>query len=119
MRRGAAGEAIARAHLERLGYTHIVSNWRCAAGELDLVMRDGTELVLVEVKTRRGEAAGRAEESIGGAKARKLLAAGEWYVAQLGEVPDPVWRIDLVAITLDAAGNVQRLRHEPNAVISG
>lgn len=116
---GSAGEAIARGYLIERGLAWVESNWRCLAGEIDLVMTDGAELVFVEVKTRRGEGAGRAEESISVAKGRRLLASGEWYLAEHAEIGDPVWRIDLVAVTLDRTGRVERVTHVVNAVASG
>ncbi len=61
---GRQGEAHARRHLEAHGLTFVGANWRCAAGELDLVMRDAEEIVFVEVKTRFGERLGRAEEAV-------------------------------------------------------
>jgi putative endonuclease len=81
-RRGDVGERHARAILEAAGMTWIESNWRCAAGEVDLVMRDAKGIVFVEVKVRRGERQGSAEESVSPAKARKLLATAEWYIAE-------------------------------------
>ena len=68
-------------------------------------MTDGDELVFVEVKTRVGRAMGSAEEALTSSKARKLVATAEWYLAEHPELGDPIWRIDLVAITLDATGN--------------
>lgn len=116
---GSAGEAIARRHLEALGYRCLDSNWRCQAGEIDLIMREGDELVFVEVKLRRGELAGRAEEGISLGKGRRLLAAGGWYLNDHPELGDPIWRVDLVAITLDRAGRVERVSHVMNAVVGG
>lgn len=113
---GDAGEAHARRWLEARGFTFIAGKWRCRAGELDLVMRDGDELVVVEVKLRRGEAGGRAEEAVSPPKARKLLAAAEWFVAEHAEWHDVVWRVDLVAITLGPRGEVERVAHLANAI---
>jgi putative endonuclease len=115
-RLGDRGEGHARRFLEGKGYVFVAANWRCPAGELDLVMRDGGEVVVVEVKTRRGEGMGRAEEAISPAKARRLLAAGEWYLAQAPEPAEAIWRVDLVAITLDRSGAVERLTHVVNAI---
>jgi putative endonuclease len=95
----------------------IESNWRCRAGEIDLVMRDGDELVFVEVKLRRGEAAGRAEEAVNASKATKLLRSGSWYLAEHSELGDPTWRVDLLAITLDRSGRIERVSHLVNAVV--
>lgn len=116
---GRGGEGHARRHLEAHGYVFVAANWRCRVGELDLVMRDGDEVVFVEVKTRRGEATGRAEDAITRAQARRLLAAAEWFLAEHRELDGCIWRVDLVAITLDPRGAVQRLTHAENAVLSG
>lgn len=119
-RLGDAGEGHARRHLEAKGYVFLAANWRCLAGELDLVLRDGDELVFVEVKTRRGERMGRAEEAIGSAQAGRLLAAAEWFLADHPEHAEAVWRVDLVAITLDERdGRVCRVTHVENALSTG
>ena len=116
---GASGEAHARRHLEALGWRHVASNWRAPSGEIDLVMTDGPELVFVEVKTRRGEASGRAEDAVSAAKGRRLLATGEAFGAARPECADAIWRVDLVAITLDRAGVVRRVSHIVNAIVAG
>ncbi len=116
---GTQGEGHARRYLESQGYQVLGMNWHCAAGELDLVMRDGAEIAFVEVKTRRGEGAGRAEEAIRSAQGKRLLAAAEWFLAEHPELDDLIWRIDLVAITLDTGGAVRRLTHVPNVVGAG
>ena len=116
---GAAGERIARQRLEHLGYAFIAANWRCAAGELDLVMQDGPVVVFCEVKTRRGEPMGTAEESISTAQRRRLLTAAQLYLAQHPRFRDAFWRIDVYAITLDRTGAVARETHLINAVEAG
>lgn len=115
---GTIGEEIARRRLEAIGYVWIESNWFCQSGEIDLVMRNGDEITFVEVKTRRGDAAGRAEESVSVSKGRKLLASGSWYLQQHPALGDPIWRVDLVAITLSRDGAVARFNHIVNAVVS-
>jgi putative endonuclease len=105
--------------MERAGYIWVASNWRCAAGELDIVMRDPEQIVVVEVKVRRGEQSGSAEEAISRSKGLKLLATGEWFMAEQTHLSHLPWRIDLVAITIDRRGTVQRINHIPDAVVSG
>jgi putative endonuclease len=97
----------------------VAANWRCRAGELDLVMRDGGDLVFVEVKTRHGEGVGRAEEGISFAQGRRILAAAEWFLAEHQEIEAAPWRVDLVAVTLDRNGSVARLTHWSDAVVTG
>jgi putative endonuclease len=83
------------------------------------VMIDGEFVVMVEVKVRRGARAGRAEEAISIAKGRRLLATGEWYIADHPALAELPWRIDLVAITIDDDGRVMRHRHIRDAVVTG
>lgn len=115
-RLGSQGEGYARHYLEAHGYVFVTANWHCATGELDLVMREGDEVVFVEVKTRRGEQMGSAEESLSPAQANRLLVASEWFLAETPALSAAIWRIDLVAITLDQTGAVHRLSHLINAV---
>lgn len=116
---GADGERMAQVFLERHGYRFVDRNWHCAAGELDLVMLDGDELVFVEVKTRRGERSGRAEDAVSPAKAARLLAAAEWYLSVHAIHQDRVWRCDLVAITTSGVQHSPRIDHYVNAIVSG
>jgi putative endonuclease len=113
---GDFGEQAAAAHLEKRGYELVARKWRCTAGEIDLLMRDGPTLVFVEVRTRRGERLGSAEESIGRAKQAKLIALAYAYLDAAGAPDDLPWRIDVVALNVDQAGRVARLRHIRDAV---
>jgi putative endonuclease len=113
---GDAGERLARRHLEQLGYQFVTQNWRCPLGELDLVMREAELLVFVEVRTRRGERLGTAEESITPAKAGRLLRAAQAFLVERIDLRELIWRVDLVAITLGPTGAVSRLSHVVDAV---
>lgn len=115
-RLGDFGEDHAAWLLAARGHVVLARGWRCAAGEVDLVTLDGAELVIVEVRTRRGEDYGTPEESIAGAKAARLLRLGEAFVQAHPEHERRIWRVDLVAIVLDRAGRVVRATHHENAV---
>ena len=116
---GAAGEELARRHLEQNGYEFIAANWRRRHGELDLIMRDGNVLVFVEVKTRRSERFGTAEESVSPAQVPRLLRAAETFVADQPTLAHLIWRVDLVAVTLSPSGAVTRLTHIVDAIHTG
>lgn len=118
-RRGQSGEAHARAWLEGRGYRTVAANWRCPSGELDLVMLHGDELVFVEVKTRTGERFGRAAEAVTPAKQRRLLATAAWFAAGHPEHSERIWRIDIVAVTIDPRNGAARVDHFENAVVEG
>ena len=95
-RLGRHGEELAARHLAAKGYDIVARNWRCEAGELDLVTRDGDNLAFVEVRTRRGQAYGTPEESITATKLARMAAVAESYVYEHGWEGD--WRLDVVAI---------------------
>ena len=118
---GDNAEAHARRFLEAQGMTFVAAQWRRPGGELDLVMLDPASecLVVVEVKARRGERAGRADDAITPAKAARLLSTAEWFVAEHPEHRHRVWRIDLVAIAIDPATGRPEIRHYVNAVQAG
>ena len=116
---GAAGERLARRHLEQQGYEFIAANWRRPYGELDLIMRDGDTLVFIEVKTRRGERFGSAEESVPRAQVSRLLRAAESFLGEEPEFAGLFWRVDLMAVTLTPSGAVSRLTHVIDAFQSG
>ncbi|MDP3999999.1 MAG: YraN family protein [bacterium] len=96
---GSAGERRARDYLLGQGFALVAANYHTRYGEIDLVMRDGGELVFVEVKTRRGGAAGHPAEAVNAAKLRHTVrAAGFFRREHATRTP---WRIDVVAITGD------------------
>ena len=115
IRLGQRAEDAAVEALQRRGFELVERNWHCVAGELDAVMWDGDEMVFVEVKARTGASRGSAEEALTVTKARKLATAAEWYLAEHPEIDDPIWRLDLVAITLDRTGAIVRFTHIANA----
>ena len=94
---GSRGEDAAAAYLERMGMVVRARNWRCPFGEVDIVAMDGRTLVLCEVKTRRSERAGTAEEAVSAAKQRKIVRLAEAYIASLSQPPEGV-RFDVIAI---------------------
>ncbi|MFZ2448300.1 MAG: YraN family protein [Syntrophobacteraceae bacterium] len=95
--RGRSGEDEAADFLARSGLKIIERNFRCPGGELDIVARDGKTVVFVEVRSRVANRFGGPEESIGGAKQKKILRAAQWYLKKRG-CENSSARIDVVAI---------------------
>lgn len=112
---GELGERLAARHLQGLGYRLVDRNVRSRLGELDLVCRDGDELVFVEVKARRGLWGSAPEEKVDARKVERLTRLAEAYLAGRG-LDEAMWRIDVVAVVLDGADRVVRLEHYRNAV---
>lgn len=94
--RGQAGEDAALAYLQRQGLQLVTRNFRCKAGEIDLIMSVAGTLVFVEVRRRASGRYGGAAASVGPAKQRRLLLAAQCYL-QRYRVP-PACRFDVVTI---------------------
>ena len=108
---GRRGEDLAAEHLAASGLTIVERNWRCPLGEIDLVARDGDELVFVEVKTRSSIAFGHPLEAITAIKlARLRRLAAAWCEANPGN-HDRI-RIDALAIVAPHGGpiDIEHLR---------
>ncbi|MDN3494522.1 YraN family protein [Planococcus sp. APC 4015] len=78
---GRAGEERAARHLQSLGYAIVDRNWRCRAGEIDIVATSARDLLVVEVKTRRGEGFGHPFESIDAVKRARLWRLAMAWIA--------------------------------------
>jgi putative endonuclease len=100
---GAYGERVAACHLAAAGMVVLDRNWRCAEGELDLVLRDGDALVACEVKTRTSLEHGSPHEAITDAKLGRLQRLAQRWVAEHGVSPPEV-RVDLVAVLRPTSG---------------
>jgi putative endonuclease len=108
-RLGRDGESLAARWLEEQGYAVLQRNWRCAAGELDVIARRGRITVFVEVKTRSSTAYGHPFEAITVRKAARLRRlVAEWCRAH-GPVPGET-RIDAIAV-LHARGAEPTIEH--------
>jgi putative endonuclease len=113
---GDFGERTARAHLEAKGYRIVDRKFRVRDAEIDLVARDGDQVVFVEVRTRRGAYPGMAALSVTRKKSLQLLRAVEWYIERHPDVADLSLRIDVVAIELDSAGKLTDVNHIEDAI---
>ena len=96
--RGDSAEQQARTYLQQQGLCWVCSNFRCKLGELDLVMRDGATLVIVEVRYRKSEQFGGALASITKQKQARIISATQHYVI-INHLNHSAIRFDVVAIS--------------------
>ena len=100
------GEQLAADHLLGSGWTILERNWRCAAGEIDIVAVEpgrAPTVVFCEVKCRTGLGFGAPLEAITRAKLGKLRdLALHWLRAQ--DRPVPSFRIDAIGVLLGPQG---------------
>jgi putative endonuclease len=100
---GAYGEQLAERHLCEQGMVVLARNWRCAEGEIDLILRDREDVVFCEVKTRRGDRFGTPAAAIGPAKVRRLRRLAARWLEQTTVRPHEI-RFDVVAVLPQARG---------------
>jgi putative endonuclease len=107
---GRVGEAAAARFLERRGLVILARNLRSRLGEIDLVARDGSTLVFVEVKTRRGGTGDPPQAAVDARKRARLsrLALGYLAARRLGERS---CRFDVVGVSVDGPDRVIGVRH--------
>jgi putative endonuclease len=109
---GDRGENIAARELRNKGYKIIVRNFRCDMGEIDIIARDGTTLVFVEVKTRVDDVPSP-QEQVNDAKQHQVTKAAKFYLTRYG-VPQPPARFDVIAIVWPT-GRSPQITHIENA----
>jgi putative endonuclease len=76
----------------------VARNWRCDAGELDLVVATERVLVFVEVKARATGYFGSPALAVDHRKQQRIRAVATRFMAHTGERRDDL-RFDVVAIT--------------------
>jgi putative endonuclease len=99
---GRFGERFAAEYLERaLGWRVERKNWRCRWGELDLVARTPSGvLVIVEVRTRRTDGYGAALESVTAGKRARLARLTRLLLADWTGPAPAVVRVDVIGLTV-------------------
>jgi putative endonuclease len=103
MELGRSGEDAALRLYAAAGFRMVARNWRCALGEIDLVLERGALLVFCEVKTRRGDRLGGPFESVTAAKQRKLRQLGEAFLTRWPAGIRDV-RFDVASVSVGRAG---------------
>jgi putative endonuclease len=96
----------------RQGLRILTRNYRCRAGEIDVVAEDRGTVVFVEVKERGGDSHGTAVEAVTLEKRRRILRAARAFAAQHGQT-DGSYRFDVVSIDWGPDG--PRVRHDAGA----
>lgn len=99
---GRLGEQVAAEYLDYAGFRVVEMNWRCPLGEVDIVAvddDDGGDLVIVEVKTRRGHGSGHPLEAVTPDKVARLRRLAVEWARQHPDTGRRL-RIDVVGITV-------------------
>lgn len=110
---GRWGEELAAEFLQKKGYLILEKHFLFQHAEIDLIARDGSYLVFVEVKTRSSSDYGLPEEALSERKKKYLRKAAEGYL-YLNRLPEVDCRFDVVTVSFLPDGTVS-LNHYENA----
>jgi putative endonuclease len=105
---GKSGEDRAVLYLQERGYRLIDRNWRCAQGEIDIIVQRGDETVFVEVKTRSTVAYGHPFEAITPIKLARLKRLAATWCAHADR---QVYRVRLDAVAVIGADDDAVVEH--------
>jgi putative endonuclease len=109
---GKKGEEIATKYLKGEGYSILARNWFYDHREIDIIARQGDQIVIVEVKTREGDYFEEPWEAISTAKIRNIVETAEvWLIEQQVDLET---RFDVISIVFSDDGNYE-LTHFQNA----
>ena len=96
-RRGRLGEFFCRWHLRLRGWHILARDWRCPAGEIDIVARRGRVLAIIEVKSRADLAAGIT--AVAPRQQRRIARAAEAFLATRPDLATLAVRFDVMVVS--------------------
>ncbi len=94
----------------------LARNYRCRAGEVDVVAGEGKATVFIEVKERHGTSHGEGFEAVTSSKRLRIVTAARIYAASHGLSESPL-RFDVVSI--DWRAGSPQIRHDRSAFSAG
>lgn len=95
-RRGRLAEALCRWHLRLRGWRILARDWRCPAGEIDIVARRGRTIAVIEVKARRD--LDTAIFAINPRQRRRIGRAAEAFLATRPDLAPLAIRFDVMLV---------------------
>ncbi len=104
---GLAAESQVAQFYERSGKTLVAQRWRGKSGEIDLIMRDGAQVIFIEVKQSRTHA--QAAEHLSQRQVARLFAAAAEFVE--GEPLGQLTEVRLDAALVDGMGQIEILQN--------
>lgn len=110
---GRRGERVAARHLRRHGLRILIQNYRCDAGEIDLIASDRGAIVFVEVKSRSDDDVQDPHEALRRPQIGRIKSAAQYFLMERGLQSRPC-RFDVVTVLWPPRGT-PRIEHFENA----
>lgn len=108
---GDSGEDLAARFLKKKKLKILARQYKTKIGEIDLIAKEGDEIVFVEVKARRSLEFGYPEEAVTAIKIEKIHRVGLEYLKEK-KLSRVEYRIDVIAIEFE--NNVPKITHIEN-----
>ena len=99
---GQQAEDAALNFLLAKGMRLVTRNYRCKAGEIDLIMQHDSVLIFVEVRYRKQNQFGDGAESVDFRKQQKIIKTAEHFLQQHHQYTQSPSRIDVISISRHA-----------------
>ncbi len=112
---GKKGEEIAVAYLIKEGYKIMARNWFSDHKEVDIIAKQGDEIVIVEVKTREGDYFEEPWEAVSTRKIKNIVQVTDAWLNE--KEIDLETRFDVISIIFSDDVNYE-LTHFPGAFTS-
>jgi putative endonuclease len=112
---GEFGEKVAAKYLQKQGYEFVEKNWKIKFGEIDLIMRNQSQYIFIEVKTRYASKLARDMlfENITSHKLHKLKQLSVNYLLyKFGQLYCPDYRIDVIAVLVEPHTHKTQIFHQ-------
>lgn len=109
---GNQGEELAVQYLRQKGYRILDRNYYSRYGEIDVICERNRDIIFVEVKTRRNDRFGSAEESVTLTKQQRLRKTALHYLQQKNQ---PFKELHFDVITVRLGGPSPEINHIKSA----
>lgn len=113
MNSGQRGERFVWKKLIKSGYTILSANYKTRYGEIDIIAKNDTYILFVEVKTRGENSIGLPREAVNRTKQSKIIKSAMLYLASHETNLQP--RFDVAEVYMDACGKVVEDQYFENA----
>ncbi len=99
IQRGNDAEDRALAFLETQGLRLVTRNFLCKVGEIDLIVRDQTTVIFVEVRYRQDTSRGTGAETVTRSKMIKIINSARYFLTQQPIYAELDCRFDVISIS--------------------
>lgn len=102
---GVLAEREAQAYLVKHGILILTTNFYAKVGEIDIIAKDQSTLVFIEVRARRSELYGTSAETITDAKRQRIILAAQVFLQRHPALATVACRFDVIEIKLNKNSN--------------